>query len=83
MAKGQMRSNKEAKKPKKEKAVATTAVHPLAAKIMENQAKPKKGKCSPGRRVPGADAPGTRERLSGRRPRWGSSRSPPPARPIP
>ncbi len=44
MAKGQMRSNKEAKKPKKEKAVATTAVHPLAAKIMENQAKPKKGK---------------------------------------
>lgn len=44
MAKGQMRSNKEAKKPKKEKAVATTAAHPLAAKIMENQAKPKKGK---------------------------------------
>ena len=37
-------THKEAKKPKKEKAVATTAVHPLAAKIMENQAKPKKGK---------------------------------------
>lgn len=44
MAKGQMRSNKEAKKPKKEKVAATTTENPLTARIGERADKAKTGK---------------------------------------
>lgn len=43
MAKGQMRSNKEAKKPKQVKAKPSTAPSDLTAKLGEAQ-KPKSGK---------------------------------------
>lgn len=44
MAKGQMRSNKEAKKPKKEKVKPAAAQSPLTARITagQEQAKPAK-----------------------------------------
>ncbi len=44
MAKGQMRSNKEAKKPKKDKTKAAPAANPLTARFTEQQEKAKAGK---------------------------------------
>ncbi len=39
MAKGQKKSNKEIKKPKKDKSAATAAPSGLASRMMESQAK--------------------------------------------
>lgn len=44
MAKGQMRSNKEVKKPKKEKAKAGAEANPLTARLVASQEKAKAGK---------------------------------------
>jgi hypothetical protein len=44
MAKGQMRSNKEVKKPKKDKSKVAPTVNPLTARLVEQQEKAKAGK---------------------------------------
>lgn len=44
MAKGQMKSNKEAKKPKQEKAKPAAAASDLTARLGTPQSKPKSGK---------------------------------------
>jgi hypothetical protein len=44
MAKGQLRGNREAKKPKKEKLKAVAAPSDLTARLQADQAKPKGGK---------------------------------------